>query len=105
MNNFEIDSNINSPKGIESESEDQKKTKYFSDLALSVKDAFRLHKKFGQLTDEEGKRPWGNVSEHCLVEVARVKTLAELLNLDSHITKDLMYAAALHDISKRREKV
>jgi len=83
-----------------------KKTRYFANLAQRLKSAFAIHQKEGNMWKKEGdnKRNWGNVSEHCLVEVARTNVLADLLDLSAQAKKNLMYAAALHDFSKRREK-
>jgi len=80
-----------------------KKTKYFDNLAKSLKSAFEMHKGQGRLWEGD-KRDWGNVSEHCLVVTARVETLSDLLKLTEDTKKNIMYAAALHDFSKRREK-
>jgi len=83
-----------------------KKTEYFSRLARKFYSAFVLHQTQGKLWDrtDEGKRSWGNVSEHCLVEVARAGVLSDLLKFSPEAKENFMYAAALHDLSKRREK-
>ncbi len=96
----------NSFKNLNSKSESElKKTEYFSKLARSVKNAFALHNNEGNLWQKkDGKEDWKNVSEHCLVEIARVNTLGALLELNQETVKDLMYAAALHDFSKKKEK-
>ena len=80
-----------------------KKRQYFVKLGLHMREALRLHKTAGLWERKEGKRDWGNVSEHCLVEVARVSILAEKLNLPEEIVKDLKLAAALHDFFKKGE--
>ncbi|RJR13510.1 hypothetical protein C4585_01920 [Candidatus Parcubacteria bacterium] len=80
-----------------------KKGKFFSALALHVKEALALHKKEGLWERKEGKRDWGNVSEHCLVEIARVEEFAQLLGVSEQTRKKLVLAAALHDYYKRRE--
>ena len=84
---------------------DEKKRAYFSALAASVLSAMRLHKRPGNLWErnKEGKRDWGNVSEHCLVEVARVGVLAEKLGLSEEVRQNLKIAAGLHDFDKRSE--
>ncbi len=82
----------------------KKKTHFFNTIALSVKEMIKLHKDFGMLEkDDEGKREWGNVTEHCLVEVARAQVLAEKLNLTEDIQKELRLAAAVHDANKKHE--
>lgn len=72
-------------------------------------DAFRMHRRQGlwdRVEDNDGavKRDWGNVSEHCLAEVARVRVLTDLLSLDEAVAKDTSTAAALHDYFKKGEK-
>lgn len=82
---------------------EHKKTKFFSGLALQLKESLRLHKEAGLWERKEGKRDWGNVSEHCLVEVARSKIFADWLGFSEGTEKNLMVAAALHDFNKRQE--
>jgi len=81
-----------------------RKREYFIHLGLQMLEAFKLHKKAGLWERKNGKRDWGNVSEHCLVEVARVDVLADKLNLPEDIRKDLKFAASLHDFFKKGEK-
>jgi len=83
---------------------DAKKTRYFSALGLQMREALRLHKDIGLWKKVEGKRDWGNVSEHCLVEVARARVLATKLGLGQDMVHDLETAAALHDFYKAQEK-
>lgn len=83
---------------------DEKKRAYFSRLALEVISAMRLHKKPGLLLEHRGgEREWGNVSEHCLVELARAKVLAQKLGLSKMTRRELELGAALHDFGKRSE--
>lgn len=82
---------------------EKKKKEYFSKLALGVKSALELHKMEGLWEQKNGKRDWGNVSEHCLVEVARAEIFAEKLNLSQEIKKKLILAAAMHDFFKKSE--
>lgn len=79
---------------------DQKR-RFFVRLGLSVREALKLHKKSGLWDRKEG---WRNVSDHCLVEVARADVLADKLGLPEDIKKDLKIAAALHDFFKKSEK-
>lgn len=81
-----------------------KKRKYFTNIGLQMREALKLHKKAGLWERNNGKRDWGNVSEHCLVEVARVDVFAEKLNLPEDLKNDLKIAAALHDFFKKGEK-
>jgi len=75
------------------------KSSYFVGLALQVREALTLHHEYG-LTKEDG---WRNVTEHCLVEVARVQMLGWMLDLHKETIDKLMMAAALHDFYKRYE--
>lgn len=82
----------------------RQKREYFRNLGLEIRGALRLHQAAGLWERVGGKRDWGNVSEHCLVEAARAEVFAGLLGLSSELKKDLKTAAALHDYFKRREK-
>lgn len=95
-----------SPENLaNNENIESKKRRYFSAMALRVASAFKLHRNIGQLWERsaERKRDWGNVSEHCLVEVARTEVLAELAGLPSEIKRSLSVAAASHDYGKKQE--
>jgi len=83
---------------------ERKRTNFFSKIALHTKDALKMHKRAGLWEKKEGRRDWGNVSEHCLVVVARAMVLAEKLNLSEDIKKDIAMAAALHDFFKKGQK-
>lgn len=91
------------PSSPESEFEN-KKTLYFSKLALQTRKAMALHKERGLWLRSEGQRDWGNVTEHCLVETARVKELSAMLDLPNDVQHDLELAAAAHDYFKKDEK-
>ena len=82
---------------------DRKKTNYFAKVGLRALDAMHLHKDQGLWERVDGKRDWGNVSEHCLVEAARVEVFADLLELPADLKKDLTKAAAVHDFYKKAE--
>ncbi len=82
---------------------EHKKTQFFASLGFRVRDAITLHQQQGLLQKTDGTRDWGNVTEHCLVEVARVEVLAELLQLPEDVKRDLVMAAAAHDALKREE--
>ena len=84
---------------------EKKKTDYFVKLSIKVREALQLHKTAGLWQrNKAGKRDWGNVSEHCLVEVARVRIFARLLNLSEEYTRALTVAAAMHDFFKKGQK-
>ena len=80
------------------------KRKYFSRLAVQMRKALALHKKAELWKRKDGERDWGNVSEHCLVEVARTDVLAEKFGLSEDIRGGLKTAAALHDFFKKGER-
>ncbi len=82
---------------------DRKKA-YFIRIGLQMRKALQLHKEAELWERKEGKRDWGNVSEHCLVEVARTDVFADLLALPDDMKGDLRLAAALHDFFKKSEK-
>jgi hypothetical protein len=83
---------------------DSAKREYFFNIGLEMRNALKMHKAEGLWDRVNGKRDFGNVSEHCLIEAARVDILAELLYLPEDIRKDLMTAATLHDFFKKKEK-
>lgn len=76
---------------------------YFVKLALESKEALKLHKTSGLWGKKDGKKEWGNVTEHSLVEIARVDVLAAMLDLPQEIIRDLKTAAALNGFYKRDE--
>lgn len=80
------------------------KFKYFRNIGLEMRNALKMHKSEGLWDRVNGKRDFGNVTEHCLVEAARVDILAEFLNLPDDIKRDLKIAATLHDFFKKKEK-
>src|SRR3989344_5741892 len=83
----------------------QQKTKFFANLATKNTGAFKQHAREGLwVRNEKGERDWGNVSEHCLVEIARVSVLADMIGLSKSVSKDLELAAGLHDAGKKQEK-
>jgi len=77
---------------------------YFLSLAESREKELALHENPGRLweKDEKGKN-WSNVTEHCLIEAARVRALADLLGLESNVREELVSAAAVHDFYKKEE--
>ncbi|MDO8505605.1 MAG: hypothetical protein Q7S48_03440 [bacterium] len=83
---------------------EDKKQQYFTRFALRMRESLTMHK-VERLWEKntEGEKNWRNVSEHCLVEAARVDVLAELLKLSEDLKNDLIMAAALHDFDKRKE--
>lgn len=77
---------------------------YFNKLILKYGRAINLHVNPGDLwnSDEHG-RNWKNVTEHCLIEAARVEELTELLGFDPELQDKLIEAAVVHDFYKKRE--
>lgn len=82
---------------------DDKKRKFFAHIALRVREALQLHKRAGLWERTEGKREWRNVTEHCLVEIARLEVLADMLDLPADVKKEAATATVLHDFFKKRE--
>ncbi len=83
---------------------EDKKRAYFSSLGLKVFEAFRLHKAFGLFgRNQAGQKEWRNVSEHCLVETARVSVFGRLFELSPKTQHNLMVAAAMHDFHKKHQ--
>ncbi len=83
---------------------EHQKTWYFGRLGIQTKEALRLHQARGMWDrNEKGERDWGNVSEHCLAEVARVFVVADVLGFSEETKRKLMVAAALHDFNKKDE--
>lgn len=84
---------------------ERQKTKFFAQLAARTASGFKEHAREGLWNrNEQGERDWGNMSEHCLVEVARVSVLADLVGLPAGLKKELEVGAGLHDIYKKRQK-
>lgn len=86
----------------------RQKAQFFSDLALHLHPSMHLHREQGlwqRVINEDGERvrDWGNVTEHCLVEAARVAVLADLVELPDDVKKDLLLAAGVHDFYKKAE--
>lgn len=87
---------------IKSEFE-QKKNKYFTLLGICIREVLELHK-LNDLWGKKGtKEDWRNVSEHCLVETARVKKFADILKFSEETKKNLILAAGVHDFNKKYE--
>jgi plasmid stability protein len=89
----------------EPEVDPEAKRRYFIKLGGETRDALRLHREHGlwDRAERGAPRDWGNVSEHCLAEVARVSILGEMLKLPDDVIADLKIAAALHDFYKKAE--
>lgn len=95
---------MSSLEAARTHSDSKAKTTYFAALAAGTISAFRQHVREGLWARIDGKRDWGNVSEHCLVEVARAGVLADLVGLSDSSKKDLKVAAGLHDVHKKIQK-
>src|SRR5438128_9887041 len=77
------------------------KRRFFVRTGLSARPALRLHRVAGLWERRYGVREWRNVSEHCLVEAARVTVFAGWLGLSAATTRRLALAAAAHDFFTR----
>jgi hypothetical protein len=82
----------------------EEQQRFFLELALRHEKELSLHENPGKLWEknEEGK-DWSNVTEHCLMEAARVGVLAGFLGLADKIRGSLVSAALLHDFNKKEE--
>lgn len=100
-----------------------KKTIYWSRVGIGVRKGLKMHWQTGQLFPPDKKAeylrllknpaipqevkmqsgPWRNITEHCLVQVARAETLARWIGLPEDVIKDIRTAEILEDYSKRRE--
>ncbi|MBL7036447.1 hypothetical protein ISR94_01175 [Candidatus Microgenomates bacterium] len=74
------------------------RTNYFQGLAWSVYPGMRLLFRGGKLSKKD---KWRNVAEHCLVQVAVVDKLTDLLKLPTEDKNTLKNVAACHDWEKR----
>ncbi len=83
---------------------DSAKREYFFNIGLEMREALTMHRNAGLWDRVKGQRDFGNVTEHCLVEAARVEVLADLFGLSDQLKEDLRVAAALHDFFKKQEK-
>ncbi len=83
----------------------EKKRRFWVRVGLSVRDGIRMHQATGQLAKnpETLKRDWGNVTEHCLVEVARGDVLGRWVGLPDDLISYIKIAAVLHDFHKKQE--
>lgn len=81
------------------------KTGYWVRMALSVREGIDMHYVSGQMTKnlQTRERPWGNITEHCLVETSRAETLGKWIGLPEDLIRDMKIGAFLHDYSKRQE--
>ena len=94
---------VDTAKHGETQEFKDKKRKFFVNLGLQTREMLKMHKSAGLWEKDEKGESWENVSEHCLVEVARTEILGELLNLSEDAKKNLKFAAALHDFHKRKD--
>lgn len=86
--------------------ERHQKASYWTRQGLSVREGMRMHRLSGQLekgSDRKGPDSWRNVTEHCLVQVARAGILGEWIGLPEDLIADMKMAAILHDFDKKQE--
>ena len=83
----------------------EKKAYFWAQMALSVRNAIKMHQASGQMTKdpETHKRPWGNITEHCLVQVARVETLGKCIGLLNPVIAEMRVGVVLHDFHKKQD--
>lgn len=77
------------------------KTRYWASVGFRVREGFKMHQVTGQL--DKGPDSWRNITEHCLVEVARAEVLGRWLGLPEGLIAEVRTAAFLHDYDKNRE--
>lgn len=84
---------------------ERQKRRYWAGVGLSVREGIKQHQISGQLTKDAAtlKREWGNITEHCLVQVDRVEILGRWIDLPEDLIMDMKLGAVLHDFSKRQE--
>lgn len=75
--------------------------RFWAGVGFRVREVMKMHKLTGQL--EKGPDSWRNVTEHCLVQVARSETLGKLLELPKDLMQDMRLGAMLHDFDKKQE--
>lgn len=80
---------------------ERQKRIYWSRVAFRVRKGMKMHQATDQL--EKGPDSWRNVTEHCLVQVARSETLGRLIGLPEELVEDIRMGAILHDFDKKRE--
>lgn len=78
---------------------------YWMRNALRFKDAYAMHIVSGQLAKDPitRKRSWGNVTEHCLVQMPRVRILGEWIGLEEDLVAAMECAVLVHDFDKKNE--
>ena len=80
---------------------DSNATRYWAGVGFRVREGVKMHQITGQL--EKGPDSWKNVTEHCLVQVARSEVLGRLLGLPEDLVGDMRIGAMLHDFDKKQE--
>ena len=80
---------------------ENKATKYWASMAFKVRDGIKMHKLTGQL--EKGVDTFRNVTEHCLVQVARSEVLGRWVGLSDDLISDMRMGAMLHDFDKKQQ--
>ncbi|MFH1162112.1 MAG: hypothetical protein V1696_02460 [Candidatus Jorgensenbacteria bacterium] len=77
---------------------------YFLSFARTHEREIALHENPGGLWEKDvNGNDWSNVTEHCLIEAARVDMLARLLGFSDRIREYLTSAAAVHDFNKKED--
>lgn len=82
-----------------------KRAHYWARMALSVREGLMMHKVSGQIprARKTQERPWENITEHCLVQVARGETLGRWIGLPEDLITEIKNADVLHDFHKAPE--
>lgn len=82
-------------------SERDRKVSYWQKVGLYVREGYKMHRVTGQL--DRGPNNWRNVTEHCLVQVARSETLSRWIGLPEDMILNIRMGAILHDFDKKQE--
>lgn len=77
------------------------KIRYWAGVGFRVREGMKMHQATGQL--KKGPDSWRNVTEHCLVQVARSEALGRLIGLPEDLISDIRTGALLHDFHKKQE--
>lgn len=88
-------------ENIDTTNKDSNATRFWAGVGFKVREGIKMHQRTGQL--RKGPDSWRNVTEHCLVQVARSEVLGRLIGLPENLMEDIRMGAMLHDFDKKQE--
>lgn len=88
-------------ENIDTTIKDSNTTRFWAGVGFRVREGMKMHQATGQL--EKGPDSWRNVTEHCLVQVARSEALGRLIGLPEDLIEDMRMGSILHDFDKNQE--